>query len=77
MIADADVAKKITETLLDVSGRIDASVALVQSRCSEAELEAYRRAAGEVLAEIWDVLLKPIFAAHPQLAPRELREDDA
>ncbi|HEX4986112.1 MAG TPA: hypothetical protein VFV71_08605 [Burkholderiales bacterium] len=72
MIKDKVFAKEVVEMLLDCSGRLDESVARAQKQCSEAEFLAYRKAIRDVMSETFDQLLLPIFAAHPELKPKEL-----
>jgi hypothetical protein len=66
-------AKEVVELLLEYSGRLDESVGRAKKVCSEAEFLAYRNAIGEVMGETWDQLLMPIFAAHPELKPKDLQ----
>ena len=77
MIRDRDTAKRVLAELFDVSGQLDNSVAVVRDCCTEPELIAYRRAIGNVLGEMWDGILRPILAQHPDLTPPALRESDA
>jgi hypothetical protein len=73
MIHDREVAKRVLDELFDVSGRLDRSVSTVKEGCPELELVVYRRAVGNVMGGMWDHILKPILAAHPDLTPPELR----
>ena len=73
MIKDKVFAKEVVELLLECSGRLDESVARAKKVCSEAEFLAYRKAIGEVMGETFDQLLLPIFAAHPELKPKDLQ----
>ena len=77
MITDRDTAKQILDELFDLSGRLDWSVATVQDHCPESELIVYRRAIGQVMGEMWDEVLRPILAAHPDLTPPRLSKTDA
>ena len=77
MIRDREIAQRVLTELFDVSGQLDGSVATVRDGCSESELITYRRAVGNVLGELWDTILKPILAEHPELTPPELRKPDA
>lgn len=72
MIHSEPLAKQIADMLLEMSGRIDQSIALVHDQCTETEFLSYRRAAGEVLAKILDEFLNPLFKEHPGLSPPEL-----
>ncbi len=77
MIIDREISKQLLGELFDISGRLDWSVATVRDHCSESELVAYRRAIGQVMGEMWDHLLRPILAVHPDLTPPQLRKPDA
>lgn len=72
MVRDKAFAKEVVELLLEYSGRLDESVGRAKNVCSEAEFLAYRKAIGDVMGETWDQLLMPIFAAHPDLKPKDL-----
>ncbi len=69
MIIDTVVAEKVSELMLNISGQIDSSVALIRDSCSSAEFESYRRAAGRVMGEILFEILNPLYAEHPSLKP--------
>lgn len=69
MPADIDIARQISELMLDVSKQVDASVALIQGSCSPEEAANYRRALGRVLGEILLEILNPIYLEHPSLKP--------
>ena len=73
MVNNKAFAKEVVELLLDCSGRLDESVGRAKKVCSEAEFLAYRDAIGEVMGEAWDKVLMPIFAAHPELKPKDLQ----
>ena len=77
MIRNRDTAQRVLAELFDVSGQLDHSVAMVRDHCTEAELIAYRRAIGNVLGEMWDEILRPVLAEHPDLTPPALRKSDA
>jgi hypothetical protein len=72
MVSNKAFAKEVVELVLDCAGRLDESGARAKEVCSEAEFLAYRKAIGEVLGAAWDELLLPIFAAHPDLKPKDL-----
>ena len=73
MVRDKAFAKDVVELLLEFSGRLDESVGRAKQVCSEPEFLAYRKAIGNVMGETWDQLLMPIFAAHPELKPKDLQ----
>lgn len=73
MVKDKEFAKEVVQLVLECSGRFDESVGRAKEVCSESEFLAYRAAIADVLGEAFDQLLLPIFAAHPELKPKELR----
>ena len=72
MIASKLVAKQISDLMLEVGDRLDASVELVQQNCSPDELATYRRAVGSIMGEILILVLNPLYGKHPTLKPTEL-----
>jgi len=73
VIKDKVFAKEVVDLLFECSGRLDQSVARAKKECSEAEFLEYRKAIGAVMGATFDQLLLPIFAAHPELKPRDLQ----
>ena len=72
MISDINTARQVSELMLDVSGRLDESVATVSKNCPSEEFVAYRTAVGRILGEILLDVLNPLYAKHPVLKPRGL-----
>jgi hypothetical protein len=72
VIHNEAIAKQIADMLLEMSGQIEQSIALVHDQCTETEFLSYRRAAAEVLASILDEFLNPLFKEHPRISPPEL-----
>ena len=73
MIDNVEVARRISDEMLDYSRRIDESVAFVRDGCSVEEFKAYRLAAGKVLGEIYLEVLIPLYRKHPELKPAGLK----
>ncbi|HTV84821.1 MAG TPA: hypothetical protein VME63_05420 [Dyella sp.] len=69
MIENSDVAKQVSELMLDYSRRLDSSIALVRDSCDAEEFKGYRRAVGKVLGEIYLEVLTPLYQKHPDLKP--------
>ena len=69
MIADTTTAKHVSELMLDISARLDESVAMVNKTCSPEEDAMYRRAVGRILGRILLEVLNPLYAEHPSLKP--------
>jgi hypothetical protein len=72
MIEDRDVAAEISKLMLETGSKLDASVALVQQRCSQAEFAAYRSAIGNIMGDLLDIM-NPLYLKHPDLKPKELK----
>lgn len=73
MIADTITAKHVSELMLDISARLDESVAMVNKTCSPEEDATYRRAVGRILGDILLEVLNPLYAKHPALKPPGLK----
>lgn len=73
MIKDVDIAREISELMLDYGGKLDKSVALVREKCTSEEFQEYRRAVGKVMGEILLDVLNPLYQSHPSLKPPEMK----
>jgi hypothetical protein len=69
MITNPNIAKYVSELMLDIHNRLDESVARVNETCSPEEDAIYRRAVGRILGRILLEVLNPLYAAHPSLKP--------
>lgn len=72
MIQNAQTAKKVSDILLDVNGRLNECVALVADSGSPEENRLFRRAAGLIINEIFERILEPIYRVHPDIKPAGL-----
>jgi hypothetical protein len=72
MIKNQDVAKQISDLMVELSQRINDSIILVQEKCSEEEFVTYRRAAAQVLGGIYLDIMTPVYLLHPSLKPEGL-----
>lgn len=72
MIGNEQVAKQISELMLEYGAKLDASIALVMESCPEDEFKRYRLAAGKVLGEMLLEIMNPLYAKHPDLKPAGL-----
>lgn len=72
MIESAEVAEQINSLMLEYGRKLDASVHLVKERCSEDELNTYRRAVGKVMGSMLLDIMNPLYAKHPDLEPTQL-----
>lgn len=73
MIERKEVAKEISDLMLEMGRKLDASVALVQERCGAREFDAYRRAVGRIMGEMLLQVMNPLYQRHPELKPEKLR----
>jgi len=69
MISDANIAKQISELMLDLFRRVDESVAMVREKCSPEEAAIYQKAAGRVAGPIVMDVLEPLYEKNPALKP--------
>jgi hypothetical protein len=68
-------AEQVEKLMRKVSAQIDESVRVVMNGCRPEEFQKYRRLAGQLMGTILLDIRQPIFEAHPDLTPRELRQD--
>ena len=73
MIEPRDVAFEVSCLMLEIGAKLDASVALVQERCTPAELDAYRKVVGQIMAALLVDVMNPLYVKHPELKPKELK----
>lgn len=67
-------AAAIVEVALQFAARVDESIrALMRTSPATAQLNEYRRAAGQVLGELYTEILLPIFAEYPELEPDAIK----
>ncbi len=70
---DKKSAAEIIDLMLDIGGKIDRSIALVQNGFTEEEFLTYRKMAGEFMGGILIDVMNPIFSNFPELKPNELK----
>jgi hypothetical protein len=46
---------------------------LVKNDCSQAEINVYRMAVGEILGNMLTEIMNPLYQRHPTLKPKDLR----
>jgi hypothetical protein len=74
MIENIEVAKRIVSRMDAISADINELIRDVQSRCSDAEFQAFRQVAGRVMGYIYTDVVAPLHSRHAELEPPELRE---
>jgi len=72
MINDKDIAKEISQLMLEYAAKLDVSVALVKQKCSMEEFEAYRKAVGTVMGYMLLDVMNPLYEKHPDIKPNDL-----
>jgi hypothetical protein len=70
---DKEIARRVSESVLNASEELGRSVGFVRDNCSEAELLAYADVISKVMHDLWVRVLKPIYVEHPDLEPPELK----
>ena len=75
MIEDKDMAKKLNEVLLEVSGSLNDSIFLAMEGCSEEEVKAYKHAVACVMAELGFKIFFPLWNKYPDIAPDGFWDD--
>jgi hypothetical protein len=71
MISNVDVARQISELMLELFRRVDESVDMVKATCSPEEAAAYQKAAGRVAGPIVMDVLEPLYNKNPMLKPAD------
>lgn len=69
MISNANVAKQISDLMLDLFRKVDESVAQVRETSPPEEAAAYQKAAGRVAGSIVMGVLEPLYDKHPAFKP--------
>lgn len=69
MINNEEIAKQVSQLLLNCGSQLDESVAIVHDNCPPEELHVYRRAVGRIMGDILLEVLNPIYEKHPNLKP--------
>jgi hypothetical protein len=70
-----EAAERVHALLLECSTAINRSIAVVQASADDSEFRAYRAAAGRLMANVMEDLLRPLYREYPDLVPPELGPD--
>jgi hypothetical protein len=73
MVEDEQIAKQISDLMVEFGGRLDRSIALVQENCSEQEFETYRTAVSKILVAMLFEVMNPLYQRHFGLKPAGLK----
>ena len=69
MITDVNIAKQISDLMLDVYRQLEESVEMVKKSCPPEEHAAYKRAVGRVVARIVLDVAEPLYEKNATLKP--------
>lgn len=72
MIEDEMLARGVSELMLGIGAKLDASVAGLQPLLPQDDFIRYRRAIGGIMGAMLLDVLNPIYERHPQLKPMQL-----
>jgi hypothetical protein len=72
MLTNPTVAKLVSDRLLEVHSLLNETVRVVQESSPENEALLFKRAVGQVLAEMLVSLVNPLYQQHPELKPSNL-----
>jgi hypothetical protein len=73
VIEPRDVAFEVSNLMLEMGAKLDASVALVEARCTPDELAAYRVAVSRIMGTMLLEIMNPLYARHRDLKPKQLK----
>lgn len=69
MVSDRDVAKQISELMIEIERQVAKSLTVVNERCPPEEYKAYKKATGKVVSAIVFDVVEPLYEKHPELKP--------
>ena len=73
MIQNKETAKEISDLMLELGAKLNASVVLVRDTCEASEFNAYREAVGQLMGTMLIDVMNPLYSVHPELKPEELK----
>ena len=73
MFKDKQVAREISQLMLDVGARLDESLAMVQAKGNADEFQQYKQVVASIMGEMLLEVMNPIFLRYPDLKPSELK----
>jgi hypothetical protein len=69
MVSDPEIAKGISELMVEIEQQIAKSLTLVSERCSAEEYKAYKKATGKIVSAIVFDVIEALYEKHPTLKP--------
>jgi hypothetical protein len=73
MIDNEEVARQVSDLMVEFSRRLDDSIALVRDHGSPEEFHVYREAVAKILTDMLFDIMNPLYARHPNLKPPGLK----
>lgn len=70
---DQDTARQVDHLSRNANAALNEAIRVVQSSCAPEEFEAFRLAVGKIMGAVVIDVLQPLYAAHPEIVPVELR----
>ncbi len=75
MIDDPNVAKQISDLMMDMFLRLDQSCQTVRKQCSDQEYKAYMKGTAGIAGSIVMDVMEPLYEKHPHLKPSNWDDD--
>jgi hypothetical protein len=69
---DKESAEKLSILMMQISAKMNESVAFVRDHDTEGLFENYKRIAGEVMGVIYIDIEEKLWQKHPELRPRQM-----
>ncbi|MBL6852541.1 MAG: hypothetical protein ISS15_04015 [Alphaproteobacteria bacterium] len=66
-------AVRVESAMRAVAAQIDETIRIVMDECDQEEFERFRAIAAQLMGDIFCDVLSPIYEAHPELTPLELK----
>lgn len=73
MIDNEEVARQVSDLMIEFGRRLNTSVALIQDHGSPEEFHVYREAIAKIMADMLLDIMNPLYARHPNLKPPGLK----
>lgn len=69
MIDNEDVARQVSDLMIEYAHRLNASIVLVRDRGSPEEFHVYREAVAKIMTDMLLEIMNPLYARHRNLMP--------
>jgi len=71
---DKDIARQVSNIMIELTGKMNQSILLVQENCSLEEFNDYRKKMGYVMGRVYYDFMLPIYRKYPDIEPPEHKE---